>query len=246
LAEGDPLTGFRLSVLLANLLIDLGELDRGETVLGGSLATLGATPDPISLARCLWSQSRLQAARGSADLAAGYAEQALALIKSTEHHDYAARAHHLLAYIELERGNSGRALELLDDAMPLVEHGGDRTLLRLFEVEKARALAALGELEQAQELAARLVRDIEELSHVDAARALAVLAGIFASAGETHRALELYEAAADALADVDNAPMLVDLYTHWSDLLAEIGETEQALRVARRALVARAPGTSLR
>jgi hypothetical protein len=33
--------------------------------------------------------------------------------------------------------------------------------------------------------------------------------------------------------------MLVDLYRRWSDFLAELGETERALEVARRAIGAR-------
>ncbi|HZO33456.1 MAG TPA: hypothetical protein VFB17_00135, partial [Gaiellaceae bacterium] len=173
-----------------------------------------------------------------------YAEQALALITSTEHEAYAARAHHLLAYIELERGNAVRALELIETALPAIHRGGDRTLLALFQVEHARALAALGETEQARELAAELVRDVDHLSRVDAARSLSVLAGVFASTGDADRALELYEAAADSLADLDHAPMLLDVYAKWSDLLAARGDTEAALAVARRALAARS-GTSV-
>jgi tetratricopeptide (TPR) repeat protein len=243
LAEDDPIVSFRLSVLLANALIDLGELNRAELIVGEALASLGGSPDPISLARCLWSQSRLQTARGSIDRAAAYAEQALTLIKSTEHEAYAARAHHLLAYIELERGNASRALELIESALPAVQRGGDQTLLALFRVEHARALAALGETEQARELAAELVRELDRLSRVDAARSLAVLAGVFASTGDEERALELYEAAADSLADLDRAPMLLDVYAKWSDLLAERGDTKTALTVARRALAARSGST---
>jgi tetratricopeptide (TPR) repeat protein len=243
LAADDPLASFRLSVLLANALIDLGQLDRAELIVGEALGSLGGSPDPISLARCLWSQSRLQTARGSIDRAADYAEQALSLIKSTEHEAYAARAHHLLAYIELERGNAVRALELIESALPAIRRSGDQTALALFRVEHARALAALGETAQAQELAADLVRDVDQLSRVDAARSLAVLAGVFASTGDSDRALELYEAAADSLADLDHAPMLLDVYAKWSDLLAERGETEAALGVARRALAARSGST---
>src|SRR5581483_1922029 len=243
-AADDPLTSFRLSVLLANALIDLGQLDRAELIVAEALASLGGSPDPISLARCLWSQSRLQTARGAIDRAAEYAEQALALITSTEHEAYAARAHHLLAYIELERGNAVRALELIETALPTIHRGGDRTLLALFQVEHARALAALGETEQARELAAELVRDVDHLSRVDAARSLSVLAGVFAATGDSDRALELYEAAADSLADLDHAPMLLVVYTEWSDLLAARGDTEAALAVARRALAARS-GTSV-
>ena len=235
----DPPCSFRLSVLYANALIDLGELDRAEVALAEPVKALGSSPDPIAFARCLWSQSRLQTARGSNDLAASYAEQALAIIKGTEHEEYAARAHHLLAYIELERGNPSRALDLLEEARPLVERSADRAALALFQLERARALAALERHAEALAIARELIRESEHLSPVDAARALAIIAGIHADAGESEQALELFEAAANALADVDNAPMLVALYTRWSELLEQSGDTQAALTVARRALAAR-------
>lgn len=239
LAAGDSLTHFRLSVIQANALIDLGEFDRAELAIAASMSALGSSPEPMSLARCLWSQSRLQTARGSADLAARYAEQALAIIKGTEHVEYAARAKQLLAHIELERGNPTRALELLDEALPPVERVGDRTAIALLRLERARALAAVGRLEEAQALAEQLVRDVDHLSRVDAARALAVLADISAAAGNTEQALDLYEAASNSLADITNAPMLAQTYERWFELLVATGRTEEAVDVARRGMRAR-------
>jgi tetratricopeptide (TPR) repeat protein len=235
----NPVSRFRLAVVMANVLTDLRQFDRAETLLGETLAELGETPDPISVARCLWSQSRLQTARGNNDLAADYAEQALSFIKATEHDEYAARAHQLLAYIELERNNPQRALTLLDDALPLIERGGDRPLLAAFNLERARALATLGQLDEARELASNLVRQVEGLTHVDYARAVSVLADVFARTGETDRALEMYEAAVEQLAGHANDAMLIDLYRRWSDLLAETGDPLRALHIARRALETR-------
>jgi tetratricopeptide (TPR) repeat protein len=235
----DPIASFRLSIPLANALIDSGDFTEAERIIADALVSLGPTPDPIALARLLWSQSRMQIARGATDLAARYAEQALAIINGTEHAEYAARAHHLIAFIELERDNPDRALEILDEASPLIEMVGDRPAVALFRLERARALAAVNRLDEAQSLAQELVRDAEELSAVDSARALAVLAKVFATTGDTDQALGLYESAANTLADLENAPMLVSVYADWSDLLAEAGRTEEALTVARRGMGAR-------
>ena len=239
LAEHDPLTHFRLTVLFANALIDLGEFDRAELAIAESLRTLGPSPEPIPLARCLWSQSRLQTARGSLDLAARYAEQALALIRGSEHAEYVARAQQLIAHIELERGNPDRALELLQDAARPIEQMGDRTAIALFQVERARALAAVGEIDEARALAQKLVLELEQLSHVDAARALAVLADTLAGAGLDDEAIDLYETAADSLSDLPHSPMLVGVYDRWFELLVSSGQTEKALEVARRGMRAR-------
>jgi transcriptional regulator with XRE-family HTH domain len=238
-ASDDLIVRFRLTVTLTNVLIDLNQLDRAETLIGDSLGTLGSSPDPIALARCLWSQSRLQTARGNIDLAASYAEQALSVIKATEHEEYAARAHQLLAHIELKRGEPRKALALLDDALPLVQRGGDRPLIATFQLERARALTDLGELDEARTLAADLVRQLEGLSRVDSARALSLLADIFAKTGDTEQALSMYDAAATELAGHEHEAMLIDVYTRWSDLLAQTGDTSRALEIARRALNSR-------
>ena len=235
----NPLTQFRLTVVMTNVLIDLRQLDRAETLIGDTLAELGRTPDPISKARCLWSQSRLQTARGNNDLAAKYAQHALTLIKATEHDAYAARAHQLLAYIELERGRPQKALELLDEALPLIRQQQDQTLLANLNLERARALSALGRYDEARELASELVRQLEGLSHVDSARALSIIADIYAHTGDVERALDLYETAADDLQEHRQEAMLVDLYRRWSDLLAETGDTHKALVVARLAITTR-------
>ena len=239
LAGGDPLVQLRITVALANALIDLGQFDRAEAMIANSLAALDGEPEPLNLARCLWSQSRLQAARGNVDLAARYAEQAISLLNATEHEEYAARAHQLLAHIELRRGNAERAYGLLEQALPLIAHGRDKTLLSMFRLEYARALVELGQHDDARTIADELLLEIEHLSRVDAARALAVLAQVLEQTGDTERAIELYEAAADALADRYIAPMLIDVYTRWSDLLEQQGDTTGALEVARRALTAR-------
>ena len=82
--------------------------------------------------------------------------------------------------IELERGHPARALSLLDEALPQIERGGDRPLLAAFNLERARALLALGEMEQARELASDLVRHVETLTTVDSMRALSILADVIA------------------------------------------------------------------
>ncbi len=226
-------------MILANVLIDLSQFDRAETLIGDALASTGSAGDPISLARCLWSQSRLQTGRGNNDLAAGYAEQALSIIKTTEHTHYAARAHQVLAYIEIERGEPQKALDLLDEAMPLVERGGDQHALAVFQLERARALVAVGDFDQARQLAGELIRQVEGLSTADSARALSILADILAKTGDTDQALGIYEAAAEELAGHEHEAMLIDVYTRWSDLLAQTGDTKRALEIARRALTPR-------
>jgi ATP/maltotriose-dependent transcriptional regulator MalT len=234
LAQEDESTRFRLRVLLANVLIDSGDFTTAEQVLA-SLPVEESERNPIALAKSLWSRSRLSIAKGNAELAASLAHQALALVELTERDDYIARARQLLAYIELERGNGQRALELLAEARPAIEAAGDRTQVALLSVEEARALLQVGDLEAARRSAELTLSHLSELSAGNAARCYGVLAEVFARLGEPDRALQLYQDVTELLAPSGN-PMLANLYASWSHLLEEMGDTEAALRVAYRAL----------
>lgn len=236
LPPGD-LRSVQYGVLLANVYIDEGEHVRAAALLGDLRAATETLRDPILFAKTLWSQSRLHIAGNNPALAAHLAGEAVAVIRSTEHDEYAARAHHLLAYIELQRGNAQQALQHLDDGWPLVAAAPDRLLQAQFRLERARALAALGDVSEARELAAELLTELEQLSPVDATRCAGVVADVLAQAGDAERALETYEMAVELL-PYRESPMLVDLYTRWSDLLAAEGRTDEALVVARRALAA--------
>jgi len=236
LPTDDP-RAIQYGVLLANSYIDEGDHVRAASLLGDLRAATEPARDPILYAKTLWSQSRLHVAGNNPSLAAHFASEAVALIRSTEHHEYAARAHHLLAYIELQRGNAGAALGHLDEGWPLVAAGPDRLLQAQFRLERARALAGVGELADAREIASELLTELERLSPVDATRCAGVIADVLAQAGDSEGALETYEMAVELLPHRES-PMLVDLYTRWSDLLAAEGRTEEALAVARRALTA--------
>ena len=236
LPTGDP-RSIQYGVLLANVYIDEGDQARAASLLGDLRAATETLRDPILFAKTLWSQSRLHIAANNPALAAHLAGEAVAVIRATEHHEYAARAHHLLAYIELQRGNAREALQHLDDGWPLVAASPDRLAQAQFRLERARALAALGEVAEARALANELLTELEHLSPVDATRCAGVLADVLAQAGDPKRALETYEMAVELLPHRES-PMLVDLYTRWSDLLAAEGRTEEALAVARRALTA--------
>jgi tetratricopeptide (TPR) repeat protein len=236
LPAGD-LRSVQYGVLLANVYIDLGDQARAGSLLGDLRAATDTLRDPIPLAKTLWSQSRLHVADNNPALAARFAAEAVALIRSTEHHEYAAQAHHLLAYIELQRGDPEAALRHLDDGWPLVAASPDRLGHAQFRLERARALAELGEVAEAHEIATDLLTDLEHMSPVDATRCAGVVADVLGRAGDTERALETYEMAVELLPNRES-PMLVDLFTRWSDLLAAEGRTDEALSVARRALAA--------
>jgi tetratricopeptide (TPR) repeat protein len=234
-ASGDVQTETRLRVLLANALIDSNNLAAARELLGRSIAQAVRMTDPALLTRLYWSRSRLHSAEQNGEAAARYARMALASIELTENVEYAARAHHLLAYIELERGNAGEALELLEQGHALtVRAGGSDAEIRL-KVDKARALAAPGRDEEAVARAIEVAEAVADSQPEQAGRAYAVAAEVFARAGDRARALELYELSAELVTE-RHPDFLHDLYAKIARLLEADGRKDEALELLERAV----------
>lgn len=243
--DDQPVARERAQMLLANALIDNGSFDRAGEVLAAALSADESAADPLRLAQLLWSQSRLHTVRGEHDLAASYARRALGVIELTEHISYIARGRQVMAYIENERSEPERALEILDAGWPDVMRVNDQYLAAIYRIERARALVQLNRLDEAREVAIEALAATEGLGLIDSARAFATLATVFAATGEEEHALRAFESAAEQLEQV-GSPLVSDVYTDWSELLDRLGRGDEAYRILRRAVAARsgraAPG----
>ena len=229
----------RFGVLLANAYIDKGEFDEAGTVLEQTVEKAENARDPVFRARIYWSLSRLHALQKEPGPAARYARKALELLELTEHTTYAARAHQLLAHVELDRGNAQEALEILERGFPLVQQGGNRVEEALFQLEKARALVRLGRGDDAKRLATESAEVLEEASPVDAGRGHTVVAEVYEQLGDTDSAIETYERAAELLS-VNPNRYLLEVYAKLADLLEADGRKDDALEVLKKAVTAQA------
>jgi tetratricopeptide (TPR) repeat protein len=200
--------------------------------------------DLLFRARIYWSQSRLYAYREDPNTAAGYARKALELLELTEHTQYAARAHHLLAHVELDRGNAEEALELLDHGLPLIESSGNRVELALFKLEKARALIALDRRAEAEELAGESTTILSESESPDAGRGLALLAELYEALGDPARAQSFYEQAI-ALLEPERNRYLVETYGKLAALHEAEGRPDEALTVLKKAMAVQSPAAKV-
>jgi tetratricopeptide (TPR) repeat protein len=221
------------AVSLANILIDRGNLGRAEELLATVIRQRDGTQDPEALARLSWSQARLHVAKGAWELASRSADRTVALLELSENSYNLARAHHLLAYIEIERGNPADALELLRRGLPLIEQAGERYELGLFRLEEARALARLGRGDEAREVAHAVLGELDGLARVDAARALGVVAEVLAETGERARAIELYES---SIEQMEGSPFAFDAHRKLAELLEAEGRQAEALDILKRAV----------
>jgi tetratricopeptide (TPR) repeat protein len=235
--RGDQFEEVRFALLLANAYIDSGDFSRAHETLGEVLEVARKTADPMFRASVYWSQSRVHLARGEPDRAAEYAHMAIATLKASEQTLAAAGALLLLAFIENDRGNPEAALELVAEGEPIVAAAGEATDVAMFEVERARALSALGEGDEAAALLLGIVPRLNAAAPKDAARAYLAVADIFRAQGDTTRALELYELA------VEQAPVpgrsVAAALTAMAEIYEEQGEPQLALDLLKRALAAR-------
>ncbi|HEU5244733.1 MAG TPA: tetratricopeptide repeat protein [Gaiellaceae bacterium] len=236
-SRADHFDEVRFSVLLANAYVDHGDYGRAHATLGEVLDVARQTVDPLLRASLYWSQSRAHLSQGEPDRAAEYARLALATLRASEQTLEAARVLQLLAFIENDRGNPRAALELVDEGEPIVAAAGQTTDAAMFVVERARALAALGEGEEAVRLLLGIVPRLNAAAPKDSARAYHAVADVFRKQGNIARALELYELA------IEQAPVpdrhVVAALTAMAEIHEEQGNGDLALELLKRALAVR-------
>jgi tetratricopeptide (TPR) repeat protein len=237
--QDDLVDVVRFTVPLAGVLIDNGSLARAGELLGETLAQVEDVHDPLSHARLYWSHSRARARENDNRAAARYARKALDLLEVTEHTRNTARAHQLLAHIEIDRGNAEQGLTLTRKADELLSVTGDSFEHVVVALEQARALAKLGRGEEAASLAAEISGELDQADPQDAGRAYTLMAEVHDEIGEPERAIELYERSAELL-DVAPNRYLVEAYTRLAELLESVGRKDDALKVLKKAVGVRA------
>jgi tetratricopeptide (TPR) repeat protein len=232
----DSLLALQFSILLAHALIDAGNLGRADELLGQAIIAGKDSHSPSVRAQLYWSQSRLHEQKNDPETAARYARRALELLLLTEDTYRTGRAHQLLAYIELSRGNAEQALELLEQGWPLLEQSGNRLERAQYRLEEARALAKLGRSEEAAALAMQISGLISDAAPEDAARGYAVLGGVFEELGESDRAREVYELAAELLEPRNPNRYLIEVYSKLADLADAEGRKDEAYEYMKKAV----------
>jgi len=229
----------RFSVLLANALIDVGAFGKAEQALAGVIRIADGSTDPVTLARVLWSQSRLHSMRGEPMLAGRYARRALSILERTENNAYVGMAHHLAAYTEIESGNFDDALALLERGRELFgDEMGKRDDAR-FSMEEARAFVGLERFADAARAASNALELLETMQPGDRGRAYVTLSDVFLAAGDGVRGRMLLEQGLDNLIEYGNR-FALDAGRRLADLLEAEGDTAGALDALKRATEAAA------
>jgi tetratricopeptide (TPR) repeat protein len=234
--ENDPVNQVRFAVLLGYALTDAGRFDEAEAILGEGLEAGRGIKDPITRARLLWSQARLRGEQGQTEQATQYARKALEVLRTTEHTHFIALTHEMLAILYNDLGRSQEALDLLREAWPMLEATASPIQIAHFRIEEARALAGVGEKEEAAAMAMDAVGALKDTQPQDAGRAYSLLGEIFADLGDTARANELLELAIEILEAQPPNRYLYSALKRRASLLREEGKVDEAIALLERGL----------
>jgi tetratricopeptide (TPR) repeat protein len=232
---GDSVSEVRFASLLANAYADSSNFAAAEEALSRAITLSDEITDPFQRAKALWAQSRLHALQNDSAAAARFAQRALEILEVSDHTLHIGLAHLLLAHIEVDRGNAGRALELLREGETAIAASGRRYELALVRVEYARALAASGASDDALAAAMSAAGALSELKGYDAGRGYTVIADVYATLGDEERAIELYELAVEQLEAIPSR-YAVEAYSKLAELLERRGDKDMALDVLKRAM----------
>lgn len=234
--SSDPLQFVRFSALLGAALTDGGNFAEAERVIARALARGRELVDPYAQARLYWSESRLLQEQGNHEGAERYALRTLEILRATEDAYAVGLVLQMLAHINIDLGRPADALELLREGWPKIAATASPLEMTQYRIEEARALAALGEHEQAAALAMDLTQELGQAHPLDAGRAYLLLAETFQSANELDHASELYELAVELLEERPPSRHLVTAYREYAALLKERGAADRALELLERAL----------
>lgn len=235
----DSIGQLRFAVLLANALIDRGDFATAAEVLSSKVEASESARDPLLRARLYWSQSRLYGMQNDHAQAARYARRALEIVELAEDDFYTARAHEMMAHVEIDRARPEEALRLLDRAWPLLERTANSADKASYRLERARALAAMGRSEEAGAIAMEVSALLTDAKPRQAGRSYVLLGDIYAATDQPERARELYELGIEMLQSNPDR-YLVEAYSKLASLLEGEGNADAALSVLKQAMEVRA------
>jgi tetratricopeptide (TPR) repeat protein len=232
----EPVQFVRFSVLLGAALTDGGNFAEAERVIGTALARGRELVDPYTRARLYWSESRLLQEQGNHEAAEDYARRTLEILRATEDGYAVAHILQMLAHITIDLGRPDEALVLLGEGWPAINAVGTPLEVAQYQIEEARALAAVGEYERATALATELTQTLGDSHSLDAGRAYLLLAETLSAVEQPERAIELYELAIELLEQRPPSRHAIAAYKQLATLLKERGDSARAYELMERAL----------
>jgi transcriptional regulator with XRE-family HTH domain len=222
----------RLATYLSYAFTDLGQFERARAVLEDIDA--GIALDPHGQVTMHWSLARLAYMEGQPRSALREIRRAIILLDHTEDSLELARAHLFAAEVQLWADNVPEAERHLALAARLESLAADARDLGALHSCQALARARRGDSERAR----RLIQHAhEELADAPAEQGLLWFAQALTEAirEDLEAAARSFEQAIDALTASSMQREAAAVCREWSQLLTDVGRSEEAAHTARRA-----------
>ncbi len=244
----DVPTHVRYATHLSHALVDLGERERAQEVVGAALDRAGPSADAYTRIRLYWSLARLSRLGGNLKRALEHARRAVALLELTEDPVQLARAHLRSGGLLIKQGKPEQAAPSLDLAERLLGTTPDAIDLAYLRTEQAKCALALRETGEAARRARESLEILGDNDPAEQGSALTVLAEALRLEGDVAGAADAFGRAVAALEQAGDATEAAEAYRSWGRMLREAGRESEALDVLERAaeLIARTPGARVR
>lgn len=197
--------------------------------------TMGA---PHTRGAAYWNASIVAESRGETGQALVLVERALALFGESDDRRNLGRLRvaHAWLLLQQEPPEAARALELLDGVRAeLVDHGGTVDV-GYCDAERARALLALGRVDEARDAADQSLSGLGDQPRLEAADARLVLGRVLREQGDPAACLEQYSAAARVLDSMGASRQAAAAWRELGDLYHDLGRAEETIDAYDRAL----------
>jgi tetratricopeptide (TPR) repeat protein len=216
---------------------------RGDVVRSKALAsnllwiadTMGA---PHTRGAVYWNASIIAEARGDLAEALSLVDRALALFGESDDQRNLVRLRTAYAWMLMQgpEPRAGEALDLLERVQKEVTTHGSSIDVAYHNVETARALLALGRLDEAAQSVDRALAGLGDQPRLETANARLLLAQVLNAQGNTHDSIREASGAAASLAAMGATRQAAAAWRQLADLYRDLGKTDEALEAYDHAL----------
>jgi tetratricopeptide (TPR) repeat protein len=236
LAESDEYV--RLGCTVMTAYYERGDLTQAAQLGRQLITTADSLGAPHPRGAAYWNAAIVAESRGEVGQALALVDRALALFGESDDRRNLSRLRVTYGWVLLQQEppDASRALELLDDVRDSVaEHAGPVDL-GYCETERARALLALGRVDEARKAAEESLMSLGEQPRIESARARLVLGRVLREQGDVDGCLEQCETAAAMLATMGASRQAASAWRDLADLHRDLGNPDKAMDAFDRAL----------
>lgn len=230
----------RLGCTVLAAYYERGDLARATVMAADLIQNAEASGAPHTRGAAYWNAAIVAESRGQIGEALALVDRAQALLGESDDRRNLSRLRVGYAWLLLQQQppEASRALALLDGVREEMKAHGGAVDVGYCETERARALLALGRLDEARDAAESSLRSLGDQPRIESARAQLLLSRILREQGDIESCLQHCAVAATMLQSMGASRQAASAWRELGDLYRDLGRTEEALSAYDRALLA--------